>query len=576
MKTKNPTDAEKVCIIGAGPAGLSAAHELSGNDVPTFVVETLPVPGGISRTEVHDSYRADLGGHRFFTHNRMLNELWKEILGEDFLLRPRLSRILYRNRFYDYPLQIKNVLKNIGIWEASLCLLSYTWARLFPAKEINTFEDWVTERFGRRLFNTFFKTYTEKVWGIPCSSISADWAAQRIRNLSLREAVKNALLTQAGIGRKKVITSLIEQFHYPRLGPGMMWEALARKIAENNCAIEYETRVASIEHRDQKVLSVKVIQGSSEKKISVSHCISSMPLSELILSLDPPPPSAVLEAARKLGYRDYIAVNLVIDAPDIFPDNWIYVHDPFVELGRIQNYKNWSPDMVPVPGKTVLGLEYFHFEQDPEWSWPDSRLIERGKEELGKLGFIDTSCVEGGWVTRVPKAYPVYDDNYKDSLSVIQDYLKGFDNLQTIGRNGTHRYNNMDHSMLTGIFAASNIMGENKNLWDVNTEAEYHEESEDSLEEAVELLTHEIDPVAAGAGTAAVFSFFAFFLTIAALFLADDAAVKILSLLGNYFIGYSVSWKGAAIIFTEAGLAGFATGSVIAWVRNAFLRLLIT
>jgi hypothetical protein len=301
-----------------------------------------------------------------------------------------------------------------------------------------------------------------------------------------------------------------------------------------------------------------------------------MPLSELIFSLDPPPPPEVLEAARRLGYRDYIAVNLIIDKPDIFPDNWIYVHDPFVELGRIQNYKNWSPDMVPVPGKTVLGLEYFHFEKDPEWNWPDEKLIKRGKEELSRLGFIDTASVEGGWVTRVPKAYPVYDDKYKDSLKTIQNYLQGFENLQTIGRNGTHRYNNMDHSMLTGILAASNILGEKRNLWDVNTESEYHEESDESLEEAVELITHEIDPIAAGAGTAATLGLFLFFLTLATMFSGNDLTVSLLSLLGNYFAGYSVSWQGAVIILLEAGLAGFIAGSAIAWIRNALIRLLIT
>jgi protoporphyrinogen oxidase len=574
MKKINMKD--KVCIIGAGPAGLAAAHELSRKNIPAVVIEALSVPGGISRTEVHESYRADLGGHRFFTQNQMLNELWQDILGEDFLLRPRLSRILYQNKFFDYPLRIKNVLVNIGVLEASLCLLSYMKSRMFPAKEINTFQDWVTERFGARLFNTFFKTYTEKVWGIPCSAISADWAAQRIRNLSLREAVKNALLAQAGIGNKKLIASLIEQFHYPRLGPGMMWEALAARIREQNGSVEYDSRVVSIKHKNNEVFSIKLQRGSEEENLKVSSCISSMPLSELIFSLNPAPPEEILEAARKLAYRDYIAVNLIIDAPDLFPDNWIYVHDPCVELGRIQNYKNWSPDMVPVEGKTVLGLEYFHFERDPEWSWPDSWLIERGKKELSRLGLIDKANVEGGWVTRVPKAYPVYDNNYKDSLALIQEYLASFKNLQTIGRNGTHRYNNMDHSMLSGIFAASNILGKKRNLWDINTEEEYHEETDASLEEAVELITNEIDPVAAGAGAAAALSFFTFFLTLVTLYFADEAVVNIISLLGNYFFGYSVSWVGAVIIMLESCLAGFLSGSIIAWLRNVVLRILIT
>ena len=572
---KNNAEAENVCIIGAGPAGLAAAHELSRNNKPATVIETLSVPGGISRTEVFNGYRADLGGHRFFTRNLMLRELWDQTLGNDFLLRPRLSRILYRSKFYDYPLRIRNVLGNMGILEASLCLLSYFKARVFPEKEINTFQEWVSARFGERLFNTFFKTYTEKVWGIPCSAISADWAAQRIRNLSLREAVKNAILAQAGMSGKTSVTSLIEQFHYPRLGPGMMWEALAENIEKRNCRVEYGSRVISIRHRDQRVFSVTVQKGRKTEERPVSSCISSMPLAELIRSLDPPPPSRVLKAAEKLAYRDYIAVNLIINKPDLFPDNWIYVHDPIVELGRIQNYKNWSPDMVPVEGKSVLGLEYFHFETDPEWDWPDSRLIERGVSELRKLELIDSATVEGGWVTRVPKAYPVYDQDYRASLEIIRDYLEDIENLQTIGRNGTHRYNNMDHSMLSGILAASNVMGTNINLWDVNAEEEYHEEADESLEEAVELVIHDLDPLGAGAGSAVSLGLFAFCLTLFALYFADEAAIDILSLLGNYFYGYSVSWKGAFLILLEAGSAGFLAGTAVAWLRNAIIKLLI-
>jgi len=574
MNKKHETG--RVCVIGAGPAGLAAADELSRNGMDVDLYEALDVPGGISRTEVYKDFRADLGGHRFFTRNRMLHELWMEILGDDFLLRPRLSRILYRSNFYDYPLRIKNVLSNMGVIEASLCTLSYLKARAFPARRIETFQDWVTARFGERLFKKFFKTYTEKVWGIPCSRISADWAAQRIRNLSLREAVKNALLAQAGMGGNSSVTSLIEQFHYPRLGPGMMWEALAETIEDRGSRIQYGSRVVRIRHRDKRVFSAVVKSGEAEKEVGLSSCISSMPLTDLISSLDPPAPRSVIEAADKLGYRDYIAVNLVINRDHLFPDNWIYVHDPIVDLRRIQTYKNWSPDMVPVEGKSVLGLEYFHFETDPEWDWDDDRLIERGIQELQKLNLVDGSDVQEGWVTRVPKAYPVYDRDYREAVEEIRNYLEGFSNLQTIGRNGTHRYNNMDHSMLSGIYAASNILGKRVDLWEINAEKEYHEEIDDSLEEAVELVTTEIDPVAAGVASAVTISLAFFFLTLYTLYFTDESAVRFISLLENYFYGYSVSWHGALLIALESSLAGLIGGSGVAWLRNMIMRLLVS
>lgn len=565
---------ETISIIGAGPAGLAAAHELGKNHIQAVVYESLPIPGGISRTEIYKGYRADLGGHRFFTRNLMLKELWQQIMGEDFLLRPRLSRIYYQGKFYDYPLRIKNVLQNLGVMEASLCLLSYFRAKAFPVREITTFQDWVSARFGTRLFDTFFKTYTEKVWGIPCSEISADWAAQRIRNLSLREAVKNAILAQAGLSGQSSVTSLIESFHYPRLGPGMMWEALAAEVERMGCRVEYQAKVQRINHQKYRVNSITLEQDSGRKTIPVNGCVSSMPLSELILSLDPPAPAEVRIAAKNLGYRDYIAVNLIIDNPNLFPDNWIYVHDPIVELGRIQNYKNWSPEMVPDPGKTVLGLEYFHFESDQEWNWPDRKLIERGTAELEKLGLIGQARVEDGWVTRVPKAYPVYSNNYQEDLEIIKKYLEKFDNLQTVGRNGTHRYNNMDHSMLSGILAASNLMGEKIDLWKINTEQEYHEE-EGSLEKAATGFISELDPLGAGVAGAACLGLLMAGITLAAIFLADPQGSAFVALLANYFYGYSVSWKGALLILLEAGALGFFLGSSIAWLRNTISRILI-
>ncbi|MGB3532891.1 MAG: NAD(P)/FAD-dependent oxidoreductase [Microcoleaceae cyanobacterium] len=462
-----------VVVIGAGPAGLTAAYELTKREVYPLVLEAASQVGGISRTEVYKGYRFDIGGHRFFTKVDVVNQLWQEVLGDEFIQVPRLSRIYYQNKFYDYPLSISNTVLNLGVIESGLILLSYFNAQVkgkLQPDEPETFEDWVTNGFGARLYRTFFKTYTEKVWGIPCNKIEAEWAAQRIKGLSLKKAVINALF---GSNDTK---TLIKEFDYPIHGPGMMWERFQQKVDENGGEVALNTRVTTIKRDGFHITEINANQEGKEITITGDKFVSSMPVTALVKRLEPQPPEEVLNAANSLSYRDFLIVALIIDNTDLFPDNWIYIHSPEVKVGRIQNFKNWSPAMVPDLSKTCLGLEYFCTEGDEVWQLSDADLLDLATKEIEKLGLAKASQVEDGTIIRQPKAYPVYDRDYRQHLQVIQDYLLQFDNLQTIGRNGMHRYNNQDHSMLTGVLAAKNILGENHDLWNVNTERSYHEE----------------------------------------------------------------------------------------------------
>src|SRR5215470_2849712 len=422
-------------IIGAGPAGLTAAYELGKLGVRSTLLEADEQVGGLSRTVEYRGYRFDIGGHRFFSKVPLINSLWHEILGEDFLRRPRLSRIHYRGHFFDYPLKPLNALAGLGPLEALLVCLSYAKARFRPSTEETSFEQWVSNRFGYRLYEIFFKTYTEKVWGIPCSEISVDWAAQRIKNLSLSEALRNALLNRSHAKDGMIITTLIDEFHYPRFGPGMMWDRCAELVAAAGSPTLRGVRVERIRHRHGRVESVSGRTLAGELiEFSGEHFISTMPIRDLIDALDPSPPDAILRAARRLRYRDYQTVVLIVKREDVFPDNWIYVHSPEVKLGRIQNYKNWSPYMVADASRTSLGLEYFLWDEDAEWTWPRERLIELGTRDCTQIGLIDPREVEDGTVVRMPKAYPVYDQVYHDNLATIRHYVSSLTNLQLIGR----------------------------------------------------------------------------------------------------------------------------------------------
>jgi protoporphyrinogen oxidase len=470
---------QPVVIIGAGPAGLTTAYELAKNGLPSTILEAGRQVGGISQTVSYKKFRFDIGGHRFFSKIPMVNELWHEILGDNFLLRPRISRIHYKNKFFDYPLKATNALAGLGPVEALLIGFSYAKTKMFPSPKEENFEQWVINRFGTRLYRIFFKTYTEKVWGIPCSEISADWAAQRIKNLSLKEAVLNALL---GSRDGKIVTSLIEEFHYPRYGPGMMWERCEELVAGYGSQTLKGLKVERIRHRHGRVECVSGRTETGERlDFEGSHFVSTMPLRELIAAMDPQPPEKVVQAAQGLRYRDYLTVVLVVNRESVFPDNWIYIHSPEVKMGRMQNYKNWSPYMVPDPSRTSLGLEYFLWDKDEEWTWSNDRLIELGVRECAQIGLINPREVEDGTVVRMEKAYPVYDHQYLAQVQTVRQYLETLTNFQTIGRNGLHRYNNQDHSMVTGVYAARNIMGGDHDVWAVNTEKEYHEEGQSTL-----------------------------------------------------------------------------------------------
>lgn len=463
-----------VVVTGAGPAGLTAAYELMKRGTPSIVLEQADKVGGISRTETYKGYRFDIGGHRFFTKVDEVEQLWKEILGHEFIKVPRLSRIYYQGKFYNYPLSVLNTLSNLGVTPSALILISYLQARLKvrlnPDQVAETFEEWVTERFGSRLYNMFFKTYTEKVWGIPCNKIRADWAAQRIQGMSLKGAVINALF---GSQNAK---SLIKEFDYPILGPGMMWERCQEKLETAGTPVRLNTKVTCIERVGTRIKSITAQQGDRAFRYNADHFISSMPVTALLRCLNPLPPEEVLQAAQRLKYRDFLIVSLIINREHLFPDNWIYIHSPEFQVGRIQNFKNWSPAMVPDQSKTCLGMEYFCSVGDPLWERSDVDLIRLASQEAVALGLgVREGDVEDGMVIRQRKAYPVYDDEYRQHLQVIQDYLETFDNLQTVGRNGMHRYNNQDHSMLTAMLAVRNIFGEEHDLWSVNTERSYHE-----------------------------------------------------------------------------------------------------
>jgi len=472
----NPGPGQRqVVVIGAGPAGLTAAYELARHKIAVTVLEKDSQVGGIARTVNYRGFRFDIGGHRFFTKVAVVARLWRNLLGADLLTRPRLSRIIYRRRFFDYPLRPLNALRNLGLMNAIAILFSYLRVRLFPVRPEVSFADWVTNRFGRRLYEIFFRTYTEKVWGVPCSAIGVQWAVQRIRGLSLRTAVLDSL-TPDRFRKRGTIKTLLSEFWYPRLGPGMMWDALRIRTESLGGKLLLDCPVTGIVHDGSRILAVEAISAGKRVSFPVDELISSMPLRDLVLALEPAAPLEVRSAAERLTYRDFLTVALIVEGEDLFPDNWLYIHDETVRVGRIQNFANWSPDMVPEPGKSCLGLEYFCNAGDDLWRMSDSDLIALATGELNSIGLVKTLRVLDGVVVRMPRAYPVYDGNYPAAISELRDYLKRFSNLQPVGRNGMHRYNNMDHSMLTAMFAVRNLFHDRSDLWSVNVDEAYHEE----------------------------------------------------------------------------------------------------
>ena len=478
----------RVAVIGAGPAGLTAAYLLAkaGSDVTVLEADPTYV-GGISRTVEHRSdaagggcFRFDIGGHRFFSKSREVEDLWSELLGDDMVDRPRKSRILYGGRFYSYPLNAFEALRNLGPLETARCILSYAKSRMFPVRDPRSFEDWVSNQFGRRLYGIFFKTYTEKVWGMPCTEISADWAAQRIKGLSLSTAILNALRPRRDdADRGAQIKTLISSFRYPRLGPGMMWEAAARKTREFGGSVRMGCRATGFTLRPDGTWLVRFTDASGvSATLEADHVISSAPLRELLETLQPNPDAAATAAAARLGYRDFLTVALVVRARRKIDDNWIYIHDPGVKVGRVQNFASWSPELVPAPSFDCFGLEYFCFEGDGLWKSTDAELIDLARRELVHIGIVDAADVLDGKVVRQKKAYPVYDDAYATRVATIRETLeRDYPGLHVVGRNGMHKYNNQDHAMMTAMLTVRNILAGRTiyDVWRVNQDAEYHE-----------------------------------------------------------------------------------------------------
>jgi protoporphyrinogen oxidase len=467
----------RIVIIGGGPAGLTAAFQLQKFAVSSTVLEASDQVGGISRTVERDGWRFDIGGHRFFTKVQPVDDLWHEILAdEDFLMRPRKSRIFYRGNYIDYPIRAGNALRKLGPVEGALCVGSYVQARLRPPKDQSNYEGWLVARFGWRLYRTFFKTYTEKVWGVPVSEMPADWAAQRVKNLSMGKAMINAIRPKR---KQTEITSLIEEFQYPKYGPGMMWEVCRDKVVAGGSSVVMDTFVTTIRHFDGRATSV--VAEHADGAVSEYPCtevISSMPISQLLEAMEPEVPEEVLAAAADLRYRDFFTVALVVPADKVaWDDNWIYIHDPTVRTMRIQNFGSWSPYLVK-EGRNVLGLEYTVFQRDDAWTTPDDQLIEEAKKELHFLKLVNYNDIEDGYVVRQPKAYPIYDDRYQANVEVLRKWLAVHaSNVHPVGRNGMFRYNNQDHSMYTAMLTVENIVaGTNHDIWSVNVEEDYHEE----------------------------------------------------------------------------------------------------
>ena len=480
-QTSNTNTFDVVCI-GAGPAGLSAAHELAKASKKVCVLEKdLQYVGGISRTVVKDGYRFDIGGHRFFSKSAEVNKLWREILGAELLVRKRKSRIYFNKRFFPYPLDVLETLKNLGPTESARCLFSYLWRKVHPLHPVISYRDWVVNQFGERLFQNFFESYTEKVWGISCADIAADWAQQRIKGLSFGSAATSAIKSALGLKGKSSPKSLIESFLYPRLGPGMFWETVRDKLRELGAFVEHGVTLSKMEYlSDSDDWKIDYFDSQNNAvSITTKHIVSSMPIKELATIVTDFPQEGMM-AAGGLNYRDFLTVALILNTPNIFDDNWIYIHDPSVKVGRIQNFRAWSPDMLPNTEHECLGLEYFCQEGDSLWRMSDSELVNLACEELKILGILNSFELVTGHVVKQPKAYPVYDSTYTSRVRSIRQIIANrFPNLHLVGRNGMHKYNNQDHSMITGIFAARNIIAR-KNLydvWKVNQDAEYHEES---------------------------------------------------------------------------------------------------
>ncbi|MBD2843089.1 NAD(P)/FAD-dependent oxidoreductase [Erythrobacter rubeus] len=481
-----------VAIIGAGPAGLTAGYLLTKQGKSVAIIEKDETyVGGISRTVEHDGYRFDIGGHRFFSKSQQVVDLWNEILPDDFIQRPRMSRIYYEGKFYSYPLRAFEALGNLGLLRSTACMVSYLRYKLFPIKDVKSFEDWTTNQFGKKLYSIFFKTYTEKVWGMPCDEMSADWAAQRIKGLSLWNAVTDGLKRSLGLNKKpndgQEVKTLLETFRYPRLGPGMMWDAARDHIvATGKGQVLMGHALDRLASDGNGGWSMTADGPNGKVQIRAKDAISSAPMRELSMRVHPLPQSSL--QGSNLKYRDFLTVALMVKSEDLFPDNWIYIHDDRVQVGRVQNFRSWSPEMVPDEDMACVGLEYFCFEGDGLWSSSDEDLVAQATREMEILGLCDPAKVVGGTVVRQEKAYPVYDDEYEANVEAMRVELEEkYPSLHLVGRNGMHRYNNQDHAMMTAMLTVENILAGKRiyDTWCVNEDAEYHEAGDEGAEASI-------------------------------------------------------------------------------------------
>jgi protoporphyrinogen oxidase len=460
----------KIAVIGAGPAGITAAYQISKNVSSVDVYEAGPSVGGLAKTIELWNQKVDIGPHRFFSSDTRVNKLWLEVVGNDYEMVDRLTRIYYQRRFFHYPLKAFDALLNLGLFEAAHCMLSYMGQRISPTKSSGDFESWVTSRFGRRLFEVFFKTYSEKLWGISCKELDADFAAQRIKKLSLFEAIKNAVV---GGGSSKHKT-LVDQFAFPHGGTGVVYERMAEFIQQKGGRVLLETPVHRILTRNGKAYAIEMQDGKVEE---YDHIISTMPLTQMVMRLPDVPPE-IKDCAKSLKFRNTVLVYLNVQAKDLFPDNWLYVHSTDLKMGRLTNFRNWVPQINGKEESTILALEYWCYDEDDFWVLPEQELIELAKKEINKTGLIKGAEISDGFVYRIPKCYPVYSTGYKQFLKPVEQYLSGIESLSVIGRYGSFKYNNQDHSILMGLLAAENILeGRNHNLWDINTDYDSYQES---------------------------------------------------------------------------------------------------
>ncbi len=463
---------KKIAIIGAGPSGLGCAYELLKPDTAKEYTVTIfdknKQVGGLARTITRKGARFDVGPHRFYTHNAEVLQFWKQILGKEFRRIPRLTRILYGDTLFLYPIQLKDVVSKLKFTELIESVISYIYAKIFLTRQsAETFEDWITKNFGRKLYEIFFKTYTEKVWGIPCSQIGAEWATQRIKNLNFTEVIKTALFPK----RQTRPKSLTDYFYYPALGSGQIYEKLALQLRRKGATIKLNAEVVKIHRRRNTIVSVDVRQNGSLKKVPVDMLFSSMPLNLFIQRLTPPPPKSVLASAKKLYFRDHITVNMSIEGTALFPDNWIYVHSPEVKMARISNYNNFSKKMSSSRETSSISVEYFAFQGDSLWRLSDKDIIKLATEEMKTVGLLKGK-LRDAFVVRETESYPTYYVGHKKHFERIKKYVSQFSNFYTIGRGGMYRYNNMDHAIYSGFLAARNLNNKDKhNVWNINEDA---------------------------------------------------------------------------------------------------------